>query len=73
MHTNTTYAIYWLPTPGNATVPAVSGTAAVNHTLTTSAGAWSGAPNGYHYQWQRCSSTGTSCVSISGATAATTS
>jgi hypothetical protein len=71
MHTNTTYAIYWRPTPGNTSPPAVTGTAAVNHTLTTSAGAWNGAPTGYHHQWQRCSSAGTSCVNIPDATATT--
>jgi hypothetical protein len=71
MHTNTTYAIYWLPTLGNTGRPAVTGTAAVNHTVTSSNGSWSGAPTGYAYQWQRCSSTGTGCVDIAGATAST--
>ena len=69
MHTNTTYAIYWLPTPGNTTPPVVTGAAALSHTLQTSTGAWNGAPTGYHYQWQRCSSAGTACVDIAGATA----
>jgi hypothetical protein len=68
MHTNTTYAIYWLPTARNTSPPVVTGTAVVNQALTTSVGAWAtgGAP--FSYQWQRCSSTGTSCVAISGAT-----
>jgi hypothetical protein len=70
MHTNTTYAIYWLPTPGNKTPPVITGTAALGHTLETSDGAWNGAPTGYHIQWQRCSSAGTSCSAIPGATAA---
>jgi hypothetical protein len=69
MHTNTTYAIYWLPRPGNTTAPVVTGTATVNQTLTTSAGAWTGGPSGFHYQWQRC--TGTTCVNVAGATAGT--
>jgi hypothetical protein len=71
MHTNTTYAIYWLPTARNTTLPAVTGTAVVNRTLTTSEGSWAtgGAP--YSNQWQRCSSTGTNCVDIPGATATT--
>jgi hypothetical protein len=71
MHTNTTYAIYWLPTARNTSLPAVSGKAALNQTLTTSAGSWvtGGAP--FSYQWQRCASNGTSCVSISGGTATT--
>ncbi len=71
IHTNTTYAIYWLPTPGNTTPPTVTGTAALKHTLDTSPGAWNGAPTGYHYQWQRCSTAGTGCVDIPDATAAT--
>ncbi len=69
MHTNTTYAIYWLPTAGVKIAPAVTGAAVVNGTLKTSAGSWSGAPTTYAYQWQRCSSTGTGCVAVSGATA----
>ena len=68
MRTNTTYAIYWLPTPGNATLPAVTGTAAVKQTLASSVGAWSGSPAGYAYQWQRCSSPAAGCVGIPGAT-----
>jgi hypothetical protein len=71
MHTNTTYAIYWLPTAGNTSLPVVTGTAAVNRTLTTSAGAWTGGATGFSYQWQRCSSTGTGCANIAGATATT--
>lgn len=70
MRTNTTYAIYWLPTPGNIDSPAVAGTAGVKHTLTTTDGTWSGEPTGYSVQWQRCSAAGTSCANISGATAA---
>ena len=71
MHTSTTYAIYWLPTARNTGRPVVTGTGVVNQTLSTSAGTWAvgGAP--FSYQWQRCSSTGTSCVDIPGATSAT--
>jgi hypothetical protein len=71
MHTNTTYAIYWLPTPGNTTAPVVSGAAVVNQTLTTTTGSWSDAPTGESEQWQRCSPTGTACVDIPNATAPT--
>ena len=71
MHTNTTFAIYWLPTAGNTSQPAVSGTPAVSHTLTSSAGSWNGAPAGYSFQWQRCSSGGTGCANIAGATGST--
>jgi hypothetical protein len=69
MHTNTTYAIYWLPTARNTTVPAVAGTAVIGHTLTTTAGAWAGGATSESFQWQRCSSTGTGCADIAGATA----
>jgi len=71
MHTNTTYAIYWLPTARNTTLPAVSGTAVVNKTLTTTAGSWAGGATAESDQWQRCSSKGENCVDISGATATT--
>jgi hypothetical protein len=71
MHTNTTYAIYWLPTSGSVQPPVVSGTAAVNQTLSSSPGAWNGAPTGYSYQWQRCSAAGAGCADIPGATSST--
>jgi hypothetical protein len=71
MHTNTVYAIYWLPTARNTGAPTVTGTAVVNQTLTTSAGSWAGGATAESYQWQRCSSTGKSCADISGATATT--
>jgi hypothetical protein len=70
MHTNTAYAIYWLPTARNSKAPLVTGTAAVNKTLTTTAGTWVGATS-ESYQWQRCSSTGTGCADIPSATATT--
>jgi hypothetical protein len=43
----------------------------VNKALTSSVGLWAGGAAPFAYQWQRCSSTGTSCVDISGATTAT--
>jgi hypothetical protein len=69
MHTSTTYTIYWLPTARNTGRPAVTGAPVVNQTLSTTAGTWAvgGAP--FSYQWQRCSSTGTGCADIAGATA----
>jgi hypothetical protein len=71
MHTNTTYAIYWLPTSGNTSAPVVTGTAHVNQTLTTTAGSWNDAPLSFAYQWQRCSPAGAGCANIPGATAKT--
>lgn len=70
MHTNTAYAIYWLPTARNTTLPALTGTAVVNKTLTTTVGSWAGGATAESDQWQRCSSAGKSCVDVSGATAA---
>jgi hypothetical protein len=71
MHTNTTYAIYWLPTSGDTVAPAVTGTAAVNQVLTSSVGSWNGAPTSFSYQWQRCLPNGSGCANIPGATAST--
>jgi hypothetical protein len=71
MRTNTTYAIFWLPTAGNTSQPGVNGTPAVSHTLTATTGSWNGAPTGYSYQWQRCSASGTGCANIPGATSST--
>lgn len=71
MHSSTTYAIYWLPAPGNTAPPVISGTPAVNQTVASSVGSWNGAPTAYSYQWQRCSAAGAGCASIPGATGAT--
>ena len=53
--------------PVNAALPAVSGTAQENQTLTTTTGAWSGAgPITYNYTWERCDTSGGNCGNISG-------
>jgi hypothetical protein len=56
------------PPPVNTSVPAISGTAQQDDTLTASAGSWSNSPTGYAYQWQDCNSSGASCSNIAGAT-----
>jgi hypothetical protein len=44
----------WVPEPPAATsAPSVSGTARRGGTLVVQPGAWSNAPSGYRYQWQR--------------------
>jgi hypothetical protein len=70
MHTNTTYAIYWLPTarpPAAKTKPHISGRARVGKRLSGSHGSWAYAAT-YGYQWLRCNSHGGSCASIRHAT-----
>jgi hypothetical protein len=55
--------------PVNTALPAVSGVAEEGSTLTSTAGAWSGSPTSYAYQWQDCNSAGDACSSIGAATA----
>jgi uncharacterized delta-60 repeat protein len=55
----------------NTAVPTISGANRVGQPLTSTNGSWTPAPTGYTYQWQRCSATGTACVDIAGANAAT--
>jgi hypothetical protein len=55
--------------PVNSTLPAISGTARVGSTLTTTDGTWSGSPAPtLARRWQRC---GTTCADITGATGTT--
>jgi phosphate-induced protein 1 len=74
MHTNTTYAIYWLPTAGKVPTvtraPRISGRARVGEKLSGSHGSWSHSPT-YRYQWLRCNAHGGSCSSIHRATQST--
>ncbi len=57
--------------PKNTAPPAITGTARVGQTLTSSTGSWSGSPDSYAYQWLRCDSDGSNCGTITGATAKT--
>lgn len=57
--------------PSDTALPTISGTYAVSKTLTSTPGSWLGLPTGFAYQWQRCSSLGSGCVNIPGATAST--
>ena len=50
--------------------PRLSGSASTGARLTTTNGAWSGAP-AFAYRWRRCNASGGGCVPINGATAAT--
>jgi hypothetical protein len=55
--------------PNNTVLPAITGTAAVGQTLSTSDGTWTESPTSFTYEWLRCPSSGGSadgsdCASI---------
>ncbi len=56
------------PVPVDSTPPTVTGTAQQGQTLTEHHGEWTNSPTSYTYRWMRCTSTGTSCAAIGGAT-----
>ena len=56
--------------PANAAAPVISGTAVEGDSLKSTNGSWSNSPTSFAYQWQDCTSAGTGCTSISGATTA---
>jgi len=59
-------------TPGNTSVPTISGTAQAGSKLTESHGSWiPKSPASYSYQWQSCDASGANCSSIAGATSQT--
>jgi hypothetical protein len=54
--------------PQNTTLPAITGTPQDGQTLQTSLGKWSSPDKlSWKFQWKRCSSTGTNCTAITGA------
>jgi glucose/arabinose dehydrogenase len=56
--------------PTNTVPPGIAGSPTVGGSLSSSNGTWTGtAPITYSRQWQRCSSAGTNCADIVGATA----
>jgi hypothetical protein len=57
--------------PANSLAPAITGTAAEHKKLKVLRGVWSGGtPIHYTYAWSRCSSTGTECQTLPGASKA---
>lgn len=66
--TSTQTAVVVSNVPTNTALPVVTGTTRTGFSLSTTTGVWSGAPTiTFKYQWQRCNSTGGSCVNIVGA------
>lgn len=59
------------PTPVNAQLPTITGTAQEGQVLTGALGTWSNAQY-FSYQWQDCDANGNNCVAISGASGTTT-
>ncbi|HZT93585.1 MAG TPA: hypothetical protein VE985_03805 [Gaiellaceae bacterium] len=57
--------------PASRKAPRISGLAKVGGRLSAGKGAWSGAPQRYHYEWLRCNARGGSCVLIKHATRST--
>jgi hypothetical protein len=57
--------------PATTSPPTIEGKFQVGETLTAGNGGWTNSPTSYTYQWQRCSSGGTGCASITGATTRT--
>ena len=58
--------------PRNTSPPSISGTDAVDATLTSSNGTWAGtSPITYAQQWETCDSVGGNCADIAGATGQT--
>jgi hypothetical protein len=56
--------------PAVSTPPSVSGTPQVGQALTSTTGSWTGtSPMTYAYHWLRCTTSGTSCSAVAGATA----
>jgi hypothetical protein len=62
-----------LPPPPSAptisAMPAITGLATAGETLNATAGAWTGSPTAYAYQWRHCTSSASGCTSIAGAVA----
>src|SRR5919108_2296404 len=57
--------------PKNTSPPTISGTPRVGLELTANPGSWSGKPDSFAFQWQRCDVDGTNCFDVVGATGKT--
>ena len=54
--------------PTNVSPPTISGAVEQSQTLTAVEGTWSNAPSNPHWQWMRCSASGSECSAMSKAT-----
>ncbi len=54
--------------PANTTLPAITGTAQQDATLSASTGTWTNSPTSFTYAWLRCDGLGNNCTAISAAT-----
>jgi hypothetical protein len=54
--------------PRNTARPTISGSPRVGEELTADRGSWTGGPDRFAHQWQRCESDGTACTDVAGAT-----
>ncbi len=70
--TSSASAVVTATGPVNKALPAITGEAQDEQTLTAEDGKWEGTPPiTFTYQWQRCDSSGNNCTDISGASAST--
>jgi hypothetical protein len=54
--------------PRNTKAPVIQGSAEVGLTLTSTRGSWTNSPTSFSYAWSQCDATGSSCLSLTGAT-----
>jgi hypothetical protein len=57
--------------PRNTERPTISGTTRVGEQLTADPGSWTGSPDSFAFQWQRCDVDSAICVDVTGATGRT--
>jgi IPT/TIG domain-containing protein len=69
--TSAATAVVAAAAPVNTSLPQIEGSAAEGKTLTAQNGTWTHSPTSDSYRWLRCSSSGTGCAAIAGATAQT--
>jgi len=55
----------------NTSRPTITGEARVGQELTANEGTWSGSPNSFAFQWQRCNIDAVTCLDVTGATGRT--